>query len=172
VEKKRKKLLDIGAGDGSITRNFESFVEQIYYKEPSHSFQKILHKRGYKWHLENKENTYDIITLFNVLDVCDNPHDMIHWAIQHLKKNGEIIISLPFPIQARSWDNKKIYKTNLLTQDNKISFEKAVSNFYRDFIEKNELTVHYFTRLPYIVSLPETQETTIYDNGLFVCKMA
>lgn len=91
--------------------------------------------------------------------------------MQHIEKNGEIIISLPFPIQARSWDNKKIRKTNLLTQKREISFEKAVSDFYTHFLQKNGLEVTYFTRLPYIVSLPETQKTTVYDNGLFVCKM-
>jgi hypothetical protein len=52
------------------------------------------------------------------------------------------------------------------------SFEEAVSDFYGDFIEKNGLKVEYFTRLPYIVSLPETQKTTVYDNGLFVCSRA
>lgn len=81
-------------------------------------------------------------------------------------------MSLPFPIKARSWDNKKITQTNLLTQKREKSFEAAVSDFYGDFIKKNDLKVKYFTRLPYIVSLPETQKTTVYDNGLFVCSRA
>jgi hypothetical protein len=146
-----------------------SFVDEIYFIEPSLSFQKILNK---KWYHEHQGDIYDIVTLFNVLDVCDSPDETIQWAIKHLEKNGEIIISLPFPIKARSWDNRKITKTNLLTQKKGKSFEEAVSDFYEDFIEKNGLKVTYFTRLPYIVSLPETQKTTVYDNGLFVCSRA
>lgn len=171
-KKKRKKLLDIGAWNGCVTEQFSSHVDKIYYIEPSLSFQKILNKKWYRQHQENTENTYDIVTLFNVLDVCDSPDKTIQWALKHLEQNGEIIMSLPFPIKARSWDNKKITQTNLLTQKREKSFEAAVSDFYGDFIKKNDLKVKYFTRLPYIVSLPETQKTTVYDNGLFVCSRA
>ena len=167
--KKRKKLLDIGAWNGCISQQLSSFVDEIYFIEPSLSFQKILNK---KWYREHQGDTYDIVTLFNVLDVCDSPEETIQSALKHLEKNGEIIISLPFPIKARSWDNRKITKTNLLTQSGEKTFEEAVSDFYRDFIEKNGLKIEYFTRLPYIVSHPETQKTTVYDNGLFVCSKA
>lgn len=168
-KKKRKNLLDIGAWNGCITEKFRSFVDKVYYREPSHSFQKILNKNWYSIH---RGNTCDIVTLFNVLDVCDSPHEILQEALKYLAKNGEVILSLPFPVTARSWDNRKITKTNLLTQKKKETFEKAVSVFYEEFIKKNGLKVTYFTRLPYIVSLPETQKTTVYDNGLFVCRRA
>jgi SAM-dependent methyltransferase len=129
--RKGKKLLDIGAWNGCISQQLSSFVDEIYFIEPSLSFQKILNK---KWYREHQGNTYDIITLFNVLDVCDSPDETIQSALKHLEKNGEIIISLPFPIKARSWDNRKITKTNLLTQSGEKTFEEAVSDFYRDFI--------------------------------------
>lgn len=167
--KRRENLLDIGAWNGCITEQFSSFVNKIYYREPSLSFQKILNK---KWYQEHQGNACDIVTLFNVLDVCNSPDETIQWALKCLEQDGEIVISLPFPIKARSWDNRKIAKTNFLTQKKEDSFEKTVSDFYEDFIEKNGLKATYFTRLPYIVSLPETQKTTVYDNGLFVCSRA
>jgi len=134
------------------------------------SFQKILRKKGYAILQENSTKRYDVITLFNVVDVCDSPEKIIEFARKKCDNNGVIIISLPFPVCARSWDNKNIKKTNQLSQSKNISFEEAVSDFYVNFLKKHNLRVTYFTRLPYIVSLPETQKSAIYDNGLFVCE--
>ncbi len=119
---------------------------------------------------ENNTKKYDVITLFNVIDMCSYPKKVIEFARKKSDNNGIIIISLPFPVCAQSWDNKNIRKTNQLSQSKSISFEEAVSDFYVNFLKKQNLRVTYFTRLPYIVSLPETQKTAIYDSGLFVCE--
>ena len=108
--------------------------------------------------------------MFNVLDICESPDTIMQKALKKIRKNGIIIVSLPFPILVRSWDDRSIRKTNTLVQDQEFSFEKATSLFYENFIKKYNLKVTYFTRLPYIVSLPESKKTTIYDNGLFVCR--
>lgn len=167
---KRKNLLDIWAGSGSITEKFEPLVEKIYCQEPSRSFQKILIKKGYSIIEENNSDMYEVITLLNVIDICSYPEQVIDFAYEHLESNGILIITLPFPICTQSWDIKNMRNTNQLSQSKEISFEKAVSNFYVNFLRIHNLQVTHFTRLPYIVSLPETQKTAIYDNGLFVCK--
>lgn len=168
-KRKKRTLLDIGAGDGSITKNFEPYTSYIACLEPSASFQRILKKRGYSIADATDKKTYDIVTLFNVLDICEKPKSVLQVARKHVSTDGILIITLPFPIKTRSWDISDIQRTNRLTQSPSLSFEEAVSDFYTDFLKKNNLEVTYFTRLPYIVSLPETQETSTYDNGLFVC---
>ena len=169
--KKYKTLLDIWSGSGCITREFESFVDTIAYQEPSTSFQKILNQRGYRRDTGNAKTKYDIITLFNILDVCDNPKKLIEKTIQKLQKEGVILVSLPFPIWIKSWDNTHILETNTIAQAQDSDFESSVSRFYTDFLQKHNLRVTYFSRLPYIVSLPESKKTTVYDNGLFVCEI-
>lgn len=42
--KKPNKLLDIGAGSGSITRLFQPFVDKIFYLESSYFFRRKLRK--------------------------------------------------------------------------------------------------------------------------------
>jgi DREV methyltransferase len=170
IGKKRKNLLDIWAGSGSITEKFESFIGKIYCQEPSLSFQKILRKKGYEIVGENDVWIYEVVTLFNVIDVCQHPEKVIESIHKHTDKNSIIIITLPLPICARSWDNRNIRDTNPLSQSKELSFEEAASDFYINFLQKNHLQVTYFTRLPYMVSLPETQKVAIYDNALFVCK--
>lgn len=164
-------LLDIGAGNGSLTKNFEKQGMRISCIEPSRSFQKTLIKKGYTIKTTDDEKIYDIVTIFNVLDICADPHAILRHAFTHLAPEGKVIISLPFPIEVRSKDNINNRETNQLSQW-PISFEEGVSRFYTDFLQKNWLKAIYFTRLPYIVSLPESQKTTVYDNGLFVCQKA
>ena len=85
-------MLDIGSWSGSITQEFEPFVDEIHYQEPSITFQKILNKKWYKNDEENKYN-YDIVTMFNVLDICENPHDMMQRALKKIRRNGIMIMS-------------------------------------------------------------------------------
>ncbi len=169
-QKKKKTLLDIGAGNGSITQIFRKYVEKIYCIEPSPSFQKILQKKWYTVVENPGKGKYDVVTIFNVFDICDNPDELLSIWINSLSEWWLLVISLPFPLCTRSWDNRKIRKTNHLGQKKNTSFEAGVSLVYTDFLRKHQLHVTGFTRLPYIVSLPESQDVSVYDNGLFICQ--
>lgn len=166
-KKKRLNFLDIGAWNGSITKVFESYIPQIFCHEPSPSFQKILRKRGYK--IATEDGTYDIVSIFNVLDICADPQEILNTALKNLAPSGMLIISLPFPIWTRSWDIRNIKKTNNLWQPKWKSFEMSASEFYDTFLRKNKLKVTGFTRLPYLVSRGECRDVAAYDNGLFIC---
>jgi 2-polyprenyl-3-methyl-5-hydroxy-6-metoxy-1,4-benzoquinol methylase len=98
-------------------------VESISCLEPSPSFQKTLKKRGYSLHEKTADKKYDIVTIFNVFDICNDPEAIITDAKEALNPSGLMIISLPFPICTRSWDNRKIRKTNHLCQTRETSFE-------------------------------------------------
>lgn len=170
TKKKNKTLLDIGAWNGSITAAFAPYTAEITCIELSLSFQKILKKRGYTVLKNHDEKLYDMVTIFNVLDVCADPQNIIEQAMKNLEENGTLIISLPFPIWTRSWDMSNIRRTNHLGQPREKSFEMGVSEFYDSFLRKNKLTITGFTRIPYLVSNPESRHITIYDNGFFICK--
>lgn len=169
-QKRKKNLLDIGAWDGSITQIFREFVDEIDCIEPSVSFSKILIKRGFNIQNELVDKPHEIVTIFNVLDICEYPEKVLEKAKKNLAKDGLLIISLPFPIWTRSWDIRNIKKTNTLGQPKSTSFELSVSEFYENFLQKNNLKVIRFSRLPYLVSKPDIKEVVVYDNGLFVCK--
>ncbi len=171
LKKRRKSLLDIGSGSWTITEKFEKYVDHISCLEPSESFQRILEKKEYTLCSQDDKKEYEVITIFNVLDVCADPDDIVNYALDHMTSGSILIVSLPFPIRTQSWEISDIQKTNHLSQKKSLSFEEAVSQFYIDFLSKKRLQIDLFTRLPYIVSLPENKRTTIYDNGLFVCRM-
>lgn len=47
-ENKKKKLLDLGAGDGKVTAMMDPFFEEVYTTEQSPSMRWRLHWKGYK----------------------------------------------------------------------------------------------------------------------------
>lgn len=120
---------------------FQKIIPEITCIEPSASFQKILTKKGYTVLSENDNKKYDIVTIFNVLDICAHPEEIVKKALKNLTKDGTLVISLPFPICTQSWDISNIKKTNTLRQPKNKSFEMGVSEFYDTFLRKYGLIV-------------------------------
>lgn len=166
--KKRKKLLDVWSGSGSITELFQPYVGKIVCLESSYFFRRKLKKKGFSLYKKNDKN-FDTIALFNVLDRCSNAQEMIEENMARLEKNGIIIISLPFPVKAAHGHGIQNSRQKSFSQSKNMSFEKSVSQFYEKYL-KNSGTLLYFSRMPYIVLNPESTSMTSYDNALFVCK--
>ncbi len=82
---KKLSLLDIGAGNGSITQKFEKYTQNISCLEPSASFQKQLRKKKYTITDVNDNEKYDLISILNVFDICEKPEEILNHAIRNLK---------------------------------------------------------------------------------------
>ena len=169
-DKKRKRLLDIGSGSGTITELFQPYVWEIVCQESSYLFRRRLIKKGLKIYKKWDKKAFDIILMFNVLDRCGDAEKMLKENINRLEKNGLMLISLPFPIQARHGNGLQNSKQKALSQKKDSSFEKGASSFYMSHLKKNNLSLVSFSRLPYIVLNPELSKITTFDNALFVCK--
>lgn len=118
---------------------------------------------------QDKE-AFDIILMFNVLDRCGDAEKMLRENIHRLKKNGLVLISLPFPIQARHGNGLQNSKQKALSQKKDSNFEKGASSFYLTHLKKNNLSLISFSRMPYRVLNPELSKITTFDNALFVCQ--
>ena len=101
-----KKLLDIGAGTGDFlsfaqTRGFD--VDGI---EPSSKARKKSHEKGVKLKTDIDEinnSTYDVITLWHVLEHLPNLEEQIGVISNLLNDDGILVIAVP---NFRSWDAK------------------------------------------------------------------
>ena len=166
--KKRKNLLDIGAGSGSITKLFQPFAEDIFYLESSYFFRRKLGKMGFLPYKKKKEK-FDVILMFNVLDRCSDAQKMIEDQIKNLKNDGLIIMSMPFPINARHGHGIQNTKQKALSQKKNMTFEHGVSEFYEKYLH-NYFHAISFSRTPYLLLNPEMGKMTIFDNAIFVCQ--
>ena len=97
---KTDSLLDLGAGDGQVTKVMESHFNKIYVTEQSPSMRWRLRQMNYEV-LEIDDwtsKTYDVISCLNLLDRCDKPLSLlqdIHKALN--PSEGRLIVAVVLP---------------------------------------------------------------------------
>jgi len=107
---RRGRLLDVGAGRGDATLALASRFDQVVVTETSHAMAKRLRKQGYECleeDISQREDLYesfDAVSLLNVLDRCDKPLSLLGSARRALKPNGLLIIALVLPYHAFVYD--------------------------------------------------------------------
>lgn len=105
-------MLDIGAGDGEITERFRNSVERlmpdpvrglnVFVTETSWIMRKRLEKYQNFTVIEVPDvrrelANLDLVTCFNVLDRCADPHQMLNDIYHILGPNGHAVFALVLP---------------------------------------------------------------------------
>jgi len=97
------QLLDLGAGDGKVTKIMAQYFSSTHCTEISSTMVKLLSEDGFKildhenW-AEN-DTLYDLISCLNILDRCDKPLTMLQKVRTKLKLNGRILLALVLPLK-------------------------------------------------------------------------
>lgn len=105
----RGSLLDIGCGTGELLNYFQNKKWDVRGIEPSESARKFaIEKYGLDIQdeagLKNfSEQTFDVISMWHVLEHVADLNDRIEVIFKLLKKSGYLIIALP---NLNSWDAK------------------------------------------------------------------
>ncbi len=93
-----KNLLDIGAGTGDFVKKMNSTSWNAQGIEPNIDARKQAQKKNVVLHKDYealKNNTYDIITLWHVLEHLPNLDEQIIKITSLLKTNGYLIVAVP-----------------------------------------------------------------------------
>lgn len=98
---KTGSVLDVGCGLGCSLLTFHNLGYDVYGVEPSkhrsEEGKKIMKniETGFaEEYLENTNNYFDVIILFDVLQFVDNPFYVLELAINRLTKNGKIFVKM------------------------------------------------------------------------------
>uniref|UniRef100_A0A8C3I2B4 Methyltransferase 9, His-X-His N1(pi)-histidine n=1 Tax=Chrysemys picta bellii TaxID=8478 RepID=A0A8C3I2B4_CHRPI len=101
-EWKSHRLLDLGAGDGEVTKVMSPHFEEIYATELSETMIWQLQKKKYRvlgineW--QNTGFQYDVISCLNLLDRCDQPLTVLKDIRSVLEPTrGRVILALVLP---------------------------------------------------------------------------
>lgn len=118
---KADSLLDLGAGDGQVTKIMARHFNQIYVTEQSPAMRWRLRQMNYEvleiddWTMR----TYDVISCLNLLDRCDKPISLLENIRKSLNpKQGRLIVAvvLPFrPFVESGTDNLECTPINKLS---------------------------------------------------------
>jgi 2-polyprenyl-3-methyl-5-hydroxy-6-metoxy-1,4-benzoquinol methylase len=93
-----KKWIDIGTGAGGILDILSPLTIETVAVEPQEQARKSLADLGYKVYplVEDvKENDFDIVTLFHVLEHFTHPIETLRSIKNKMSKGGKIIIEVP-----------------------------------------------------------------------------
>ncbi len=100
------KVLDIGAGTGDFLKVCKNNSWKVFGMEPSQKAREIASKKGIELQAELsafKNQKFDVITLWHVLEHVENLESYIHNLESLLSKNGVLLIAVP---NYKSYDAK------------------------------------------------------------------
>jgi 2-polyprenyl-3-methyl-5-hydroxy-6-metoxy-1,4-benzoquinol methylase len=97
------KILDVGCGSGDTLSQLKAVGWDTYGMDIDKRAIEIAHKRGlanvtfggYKDIKKYKNNSFDAIRLYHVIEHLDKPQDFFALAYQKLKPGGELILGTP-----------------------------------------------------------------------------
>lgn len=92
-----KKVLDFGCGAGGFLHLIQKFSEVAVGVELDKQINEAINNEGIQCfsNIENIEGTYDVITLFHVVEHLTNPKAILKSLKKYLNPNGIIIIEVP-----------------------------------------------------------------------------
>ncbi|XP_014243389.1 methyltransferase-like protein 9 isoform X2 [Cimex lectularius] len=94
-------LVDLGAGDGAMTRTMGKFFSSVTVTELSKPMRKLLRSAGFavadvdNWF----ERKYDVVSCLNVLDRCERPKTLLGQIRAAMKPEGTAIVAVVLPFK-------------------------------------------------------------------------
>ncbi|CAF2045488.1 unnamed protein product [Rotaria magnacalcarata] len=170
---KFKSLLDIGAGDGSVTRRMASLFEKVYATEMSKVMQWSLSTCGYEvldidqW----GDIKFDVITCLNVLDRCEKPLSLLKNIREHTNPNhGRVIMSLVLPFKPYFEYSKDHLPDESIHIEGRLP-EEQINEIVSNIFQPLGFRVKKITRLPYLCEGDMERSYYFLSDYIFVLEI-
>jgi predicted rRNA methylase YqxC with S4 and FtsJ domains len=166
-------LLDIGAGDGSITQRMANLFKQVYATEMSSIMQWRLSSYGYTVLDTNEwgDLKFDVITCLNVLDRCEKPLSLLKNIREHLNSNhGRAIISLVLPFKPYFEYNNDHHPNESIHINNRLP-EEQINEFILNVFQPLGFCLKKLSRLPYLCEGDMERSYYFLSDYIFVLEV-
>ncbi|KAM5152041.1 protein-L-histidine N-pros-methyltransferase [Mantella aurantiaca] len=171
---KSQRLLDLGAGDGEVTKVMSPHFEEIYVTEMSQTMIWQLQKKKYRvLNIDEWQRTgfqYDVISCLNLLDRCHQPVSLLKEMRSVLEPTrGRVILALVLPFHPYVENGGKWEKPSEVMQVNGTMWEEQV-NSLADVFQEAGFAVETFTRVPYLCEGDMYNDYYVLDDAVFVLR--
>ncbi|XP_059053784.1 protein-L-histidine N-pros-methyltransferase isoform X1 [Achroia grisella] len=162
-------LVDVGAGDGEVSRRFANLYSIKYATEISGSMRKALSNKGYtlldteEWW---REQQFDCVCMLNLLDRCSKPKTMLKQARAALAPGGVLMLALVLPYKPYvevTPDHKPEERLPIQGEN----FEEQLSSFV-EFMGECGFQLSSWTRTPYLCEGDFAQAYYWLDDSVYV----
>ncbi|XP_029637362.1 methyltransferase-like protein 9 [Octopus sinensis] len=172
-----ENLIDLGAGDGMVTKKMASYFKNVYVTEVSNQMKIRLKEKGFinlaldRW--ANGDIIYDVVTCLNLLDRCNEPLTILKQIKGVLRPgSGILIIALVFPfspyVEENSVDHTSAEKLDIKGS----GFEEQLVSFVDNVLEPLGYELITFSRAPYISEGDISTSFYVIDDAIFILKLA
>ncbi|XP_060592836.1 protein-L-histidine N-pros-methyltransferase-like [Ruditapes philippinarum] len=176
VDWKGENLLDLGAGDGEVTKMMAPYFHQTYATETSKPMVRRLTDKGYgvldvdSW--DDGSLTFDLVACLNLLDRCDKPLSILHSIKKVLKPGGRVIVAavLPFKPYVEFGPSDNMPTEEIMVMGR--TFEEQSTSFVKDVFEPAGFELVKFSRVPYLCEGDLESSFYVLHDALFVLKLS
>ncbi|GMT34101.1 hypothetical protein PFISCL1PPCAC_25398 [Pristionchus fissidentatus] len=154
---KGNKLLDLGSGDGGVTRHLATFYDEVHVTEMSTMMQWRLRQKGYKvvdandW--DKTSERYSLISALNLLDRHFSPRLLLSQLHKKALNSGcAVLLSLVLPIKpyVEFHPNGTSYRPDQYLAVAGHTLEEQVSSLVDGEFRLSGFEVAKWTKLPYL----------------------
>jgi hypothetical protein len=170
---KLSSLLDIGAGDGSVTQRMAGVFEKVYATEMSSIMQWRLSNYGYtvldidQW----GDLKFDVITCLNVLDRCEKPLTLLKKIREHLHSDhGRVIITLVLPFKPYFEYNNDHHPDESIQIKTRLP-EEQINEFILCVFQPLGFRLKKLSRLPYLCEGDMERSYYFLSDYIFVLEI-
>ncbi|KAH3771349.1 hypothetical protein DPMN_172664 [Dreissena polymorpha] len=169
-----QSMIDLGAGDGTVTEKMSPFFRQVFATDASGPMVTRLKSKGFrildidKWN--NGSLQYDLVSCLNLLDRADKPVSILHSIKRVLKPGGRVLIALVLPFSSFvEFGSKDNLPTETLNIEGS-TFEAQCNSFVKDVVEPAGFVLERFTRVPYLCEGDMQTSFYVLDDAVFVLR--
>eukprot|EP00062_Callorhinchus_milii_P008985 gi/632952299/ref/XP_007891775.1/ PREDICTED: methyltransferase-like protein 9 [Callorhinchus milii] len=170
-----QRVLDLGAGDGEVTKIMSPHFEEVYATEVSPTMKWQLKKKQYsvlavdEW--QNVSFQYDLVSCLNLLDRCNQPLTLLRDIRRVLRPSkGRLILAVVLPFQPYVENGGKWDRPSEFLDIKGLTWEEQVASFSSDVFREAGFEVESFTRLPYLCEGDLYNDYYVLDDVVFVLK--
>lgn len=171
------RLLDVGAGDGRVTKELAGHFDEVVTTEMSARMVGRLRERGFVCHHVDiaadalpEEADFDFIAMLNLIDRARLPLRLLERARELLRPGGRLAVAVPLPLRPHVHVGARTVDPEEVLPVERKSWEAAANALASLVFVPVGFDVLSVTRAPYLCRGDDKTPVYVLDDAVFVLR--